>query len=260
MARISAGTAGLQSDTAYYYQVVAQVNGNPATVSNESTDYTDPPNMTPVGETLSVMQGQQLSQGTVLAYFADDNPADVAGNFQASVGWGVGGGEDNDSAQVVQAPGGFDVVDQVPYGYADAGNDGNGIDASGTKTDRIVVSLTDDQGNTFTADSRAVITPVPLAPSPFPFQADTGQPYTYEVATFVGGNASKLTATINWGDGTSSPGAIAQDLFVQGAYMVTENSPTPHTYAAPATTRSRSRSPATSHGASPSIPSPRSPR
>lgn len=163
---------------------------------------------------VSATERVALGPNTVVAHITDGNHADTAGGFTATIDWGDG------SPTTVGTITGSNGVFSVEGGhtYADEGN--FTVTANVVRTSDATVS-SDNQtvvvndSDSLTAHGTALIAPA-------------GQAFTHEVATFsdtdLAALAGEFVATIDWGDGTTTPGTIAGS---NGSFAVTGS----HTYA-----------------------------
>ena len=137
---------------------------------------------------------------TTVATFTDANPNALASDFTATINWGDG---TNTTGTVVAQNGSAFAVDGA-HTYADEGKY------------TVDVSITDVGGSTASATSNANIADAAIiAQSPGLILGNSFRvpnPHTITVATFTDANpnatASDFTATINWGDGTSTSGTV----------------------------------------------------
>jgi hypothetical protein len=156
--------------------------------------------------------------GTV-ASFSDPNPSDMPSQFTATINWGNG----SQTAGTVAANGpgafivtGVDPVSGKGFAYAEEG------------TYNVMVSVKGPSGAQFTAFTTANVADAPLtatgltlgvAPPIFTFP-----PFSGEVASFTdadpNGMLSDYSATINWGDGTTTPGMITMSGSMPGVFLV----------------------------------------
>src|ERR1700688_956200 len=134
---------------------------------------------------------------TTVANFTDTFTANVPGDFTATIDWG----DATTSAGTVTGGGGAYSVSGT-HTYA----------GSGTFT--VTVTLSDDAPGTATAQvtSTAHVAGAGLNAFPVTFAATEGTAFNGVVATFTDSRAGALvtdfTATINWGDATTTAGAI----------------------------------------------------
>lgn len=223
---IAAGVSGtsyqdttVAFNTAYYY-LVTSVNaaGAESAASNQTqatTPDTPPAGSTPIsaqGTAFAAVAGQ-IFNGTVATFTGGD------GSFSISINWGDG----NASGGSVQgnANSGYSVTGQ--HTYANSG--------------QYQVTVTIDDGSQgYAADSTASVSDsqglsVEGAPVNGTAGTDTGSIVVANIFS-PNGNVptSNFTTTVNWGDGTSSAGAVGAQ---QGSdvYPVTAD----HTYAVPGT-------------------------
>jgi hypothetical protein len=168
--------------------------------------------------TLAVAVPNTVEGGTVngqVATITSQNSEAVATSFSATINWGDGA----TSAGAIAKTGAttFSVSGTHTYGE------------EGQVT--VTVTVTSAGGSTRTASQLVTIADAPLtAGAPITLRGVEGRPVPAGVvAKFTDGYAaapaSDFTATINWGDGVSSPGAVA--AAPGGGFQVTGG---PHTY------------------------------
>src|SRR5581483_7824374 len=120
----------------------------------------------------------------------------TAGDFTATINWGDG--TTTTGTVVAQNGGGFAV--NGTHTYAEEGNY------------QPVVTVTDAGGSSSSATSTATIADAPITASAASISGVEGTQVTAVVATFTDSNPSAplgdFTATINWGDGTTSTGTV----------------------------------------------------
>jgi len=188
--------------------VTITVNANGASATATSTALVGA-QLAATGVTFTATQGVAFT-GTV-ANVTDANTADTAAALTATIAWGDG----TTSAGVVAGGGGTFAVSGT-HTYATVG--------TFTVTVSIVAGAT---GATATATSTALVGPE-LAASGVTFNALAGQSFTQVVANLTDANtahtATTFTATIAWGDGTTSAGVVAGGA---GTFTVSGT----HTYA-----------------------------
>jgi len=160
--------------------------------------------------TFSVPSG--VSFTTTVASFSDTLTTAVAGDFTATVDWG----DATTSAGTVSGgSGSFQVSGTHTY--------------AGTGTFPVMVTLSDDKPGTATATvSSTAHVANGLSVNAVNLSAAEGAAFNGTVATFSDADTSKtpasFTATINWGDGTTTAGTITGG---SGSFTVTGQ----HTYA-----------------------------
>jgi hypothetical protein len=142
-------------------------------------------------------EGRALPSTTTVATFTDTNITDRASTFKATINWGDG----TTTTGVVSGSKGTFTV-KGGHTYADEGSFPLSVTITDT-ANNTSLSL----GRTVAAAEGDVFTAHGLA-----FRANAGQAFTGTVATFTdrytGNVASDFSATINWGDGTTSAGVI----------------------------------------------------
>jgi hypothetical protein len=180
--------------------------------------------LTAAGVTVTPTEG--VSFNGVVATFTDANSNATASDFTATITWGDGATSTGTVA--VGTSGGFTV--SGTHTYAEEG------------TDNISVKIKDVGGATATASSTAKVADATLTPTP-PFQPGIvlavtitpteGLSFNGTVATFTDANPSAtlsdFSATIDWGDMTTSTGTIAAGtsggFTVSGTHTYTEETP-----------------------------------
>jgi len=159
-------------------------------------------------------EGVALPGSTVVARFSDTNVVEAASAFSATIAWGDG---TTTAGTVSGSNGAFTVAGGHVYG--DEGNF------------PLVVTVTDTLNNTRVVLNGAVATAEGdgLTPHGATFSFNAGQAFSGTVATFAdsdtSNNAGDFSATIDWGDGTTSSGTLIDNA---GAISVTGT----HTYTA----------------------------
>ncbi len=157
--------------------------------------------------------------GTV-ASFTDPNPSDTASEFSATINWGNG---DSTAGTVESVGSGAFIVTAVdPVSH-------NGFTYTSVGTYNVTISVTGPNSTKFTAFTTATVADAPITATGLtlglaPNLIYTFPPFSGVVATFTDGNPSatlsNFTATINWGDGTVSPGTISFDPTMLGVFDV----------------------------------------
>jgi hypothetical protein len=176
------------------------------------------------GPSFTIDTTEGVSTGTVeVGTFTDSNPVAPVSDFTASINWGDGTSTETGT---VSQPGGVGTAFVVTgsHTYVTTGTFTPNVDVSG------------DGGSLTILDTVNVADPLTAGPS---FTIDTTEGVstgTVEVGTFTDSNptapVSDFTASINWGDGTSTAtGTVSQPGGVGTAFVVTGS----HTYAATGT-------------------------
>ncbi len=148
----------------------------------------------------------------IVASFQDSNLNVQASQFTATITWGDG---TQSSGTVTGGYGTFTVQGTHTY-TTDSFDQPNGVYA-------VSVSITDPNGNTLSGNNNVMVTRPPMGGKGDQVTDQPGVPLdNVQVAEFTVPNAtdaaSEFSATINWGDGTSSSGTI-QEL-TSGLYIV----------------------------------------
>ena len=151
--------------------------------------------------------------GTV-ATFSDSNTALTPASFTTTVNWGDG---TTTAGTVSGGSGSFTVTGQ--HTYAD----------EGSFTTTVTVTETGQGGATANSSATATVSETDaLSGTPVALSPQQGSPFSGIVATFTDTNttnvASDFVATIDWGDGTTTPGTVSGG---GGAFAVSGT----HTYA-----------------------------
>jgi hypothetical protein len=159
--------------------------------------------------------------GTV-ATFTSSTSGATAANFNANIDWGDG--TMSTGAIIADSGGGFDIQGTHTYAAAAQSDQsdpwGSFEHEPGHRGSHFIITvmITDNQDNsTATAISLARVAPGPSAITVTGqnFTVPAGQSFSGVVATFTDTNtsaaASDFTATIRWGDGTTSTGTVSAD-------------------------------------------------
>lgn len=180
----------------------------------------EPPSLRAVGIPVAAVSGQAFT-GRVAA-FKDADANVAAANYTATIDWG----DNTTSTGTIRAndEGGFVVEGTHTWTVATLTSAGALLpDPTGHVTFTIHVTIADSvDGDKAATESRAVVRTEPPPPPPppdeglraigLPVFAQSGQEITARVAVFhdktVGTVAENYSATITWGDGTSSTGVI----------------------------------------------------
>lgn len=175
-------------------------NGGGSAGSTATVAVADAP-LTASGVTLDVGVNAAIT-GVTVATFTDADPNGKASYYTATVNWGDG--DTTASVSVSADPhvaGQFDVIASKSHPYASAG------------TFPITVVIDDFGGATATANSKAIVSSPTITVTGSNFTATEGAAFSGDLATIVDTNknepVSYYTASINWGDGTTSTGTIA---------------------------------------------------
>jgi len=194
------------------YVLVVTVRGLGATATGRGTARILDAPLSAEGVDLDLTEGEAF-RGAVATFF-DDNPGASAAEFRAQIVWGDG----QSSAGVIQATseGGFDVVGS--HTYAEEGNY------------TIRVTIQDRGGSTASVTATATVDDADISVTALDVAATQGVPFSGVVATFIDDNPnpplSDFTATIDWGDETTSPGSISRagnHFEVRGSHTYVED-------------------------------------
>jgi hypothetical protein len=168
-----------------------------------------------VGSSLSASGGIEGSVATTLnASFFDYNSEAPTSDFTAVIYWG-----DSSTSVGVVTGGNGNYAVSGSHVYADEGSY------------PILITVGDSGGSNGYINGSTFVSDAALSASSAPFIVAAGATFTQPVATFVDANPvaplSDITATINWGDSTSSPGTITQPGGIGTGFVVTGT----HSYA-----------------------------
>ncbi len=177
------------------------------------TPTADPP-LTASGMAVPAVEGSQFT-GAV-ATFTDPDSAATAGEYTATINWGDG--SSTSSGAIAGAGGNFSVTGTHTYAE------------EGSFTVTVTVTDADLTSNTAAASGTATVADAPLAASSVGVSATEGVAFSFvTVATFTDADpnamATDYTATIVWGDGSTSAGTVSANG--SGGFAVSGS----HTYA-----------------------------
>ncbi|HEV2034160.1 MAG TPA: putative Ig domain-containing protein [Candidatus Dormibacteraeota bacterium] len=184
------------SDEGSFVTAITVMDNGFTFVGNVTATVAEADSLTAASAPISAVEGTLVSG--VIATFADTNTNNVAADFVATIVWGDG----TTSAGIVTAIGGVISV-SANHTYAD--------EFAGTYS----VTLTDDAPGTATSIASAAITVNEgdaLTGAATPIAAMEGAAFSGTVAiftdTYTNNVAGDLTATIVWGDGTTTAGIV----------------------------------------------------
>ncbi len=204
------GTYTYAEEGTYAISVVIADQGGAAAQVAGSATVADAPltaSVVPVNAT----EGVAFS-GTV-ATFTDANPNTTATDFQATITWGDG---HTSTGTVTANPGGGFLVSGSNT-YAEEGSY------------PVTVSIADQGGAAATTSAVAAVADAPLTATGSTISALENSAFNGMLATLADANpnatADEFTATIDWGDGTTSAGTVAANA--DGSFGVSGT----HTYA-----------------------------
>ncbi len=168
--------------------------------------------------TISTAPGTPLDQ-IVATFIAPNSPATLPASSSAIINWGDG---QTTVGMIGGGPGAFTVTGQYTYTTA------------GTYTTSVTVALAN--GSTSTGTGQANIAyPSPYTPTSNLIVIPAYQPIDNgTLATFTGATgqtAADFTASINWGDGSTTPASVVSDPTMSGVFDVNGT----HTYTNPGT-------------------------
>jgi Bacterial Ig-like domain (group 1) len=166
---------------------------------------------TATGKDVSATEGQSFT--APVATFHDPDTAATANEYSATINWG----DASSSSGTITSNGGGDFTVSGTHIYAE----------EGSYTVTVTITDADDSSNTATTTSTATVADAALTAScaaTASLQAFSGSTATFTDAD-SGGIATDYTATINWGDLSSSAGTISGGPG-NGPYTVSSS----HTY------------------------------
>jgi hypothetical protein len=179
------------------YTVAVDISDTDSSLGSASSTATvaDAP-LTGTPVTASSTEGAAFS-GTV-ATFTDANPASTPTDFTATVTWGDGSPATTGTVTLVSGT----YVVSASHTYAEEG------------AYSVSVAVLDVGGSTATVSSTGQVADAPLtAGAPVTISATEGIPFSGAVASFTDANlgapSSDFSATIGWGDGTTSAGTVS---------------------------------------------------
>jgi hypothetical protein len=179
---------GLAPGASAYFSLEGRINGSSLVI--DSFIQAQPANFT-------VVEGQSFS-GTV-ATFTDADTAATASEYAATINWGDG----SPVATGVVGGGGGSFMVSGSHTYAE----------EGSNTVTVTVTDVDNSSNTATSTATSTISDAALTAT-CAAPATSGQAFTGQTATFTdaaspSGTLSDFSATINWGDSSSSAGTVS---------------------------------------------------
>jgi hypothetical protein len=198
-------------------------------------------NPTLTAANIQATAGQEFS-GSVVT-FTDTNTAAAAGDFKATINWGDG--TTSDGTVAADPNGGFDVTGTHSYTAGNAQSNaeeghghhhGNGPQGAGDRAYVITVTVqntTDSSSSQAMALARVTAAAPALTATRPALVLNAGTAFSGTVTTVSDTNtsatAADLTATIKWGDGTTSDGTVTAGA--SGGFDVSGS----HTYPAAGT-------------------------
>ena len=206
------GTHTYAEEASYPVTVTIKDNNNASNSSTATTTATVGDAPLTAG-TLTLTGGVEgVSPGSASFQFTDANPFAPASDFTATITWGDGAS----TTGLVTGPTGGHFTVFGSHQYAEEGSY------------PVKVSVLDDGGASTSATGNTTVADAPLAASCATPTVSTAS-FSGSTATFTdanpGGTVADFTATIDWGDGSTSPGVVTGP--VGGPFTVSGT----HTYA-----------------------------
>jgi hypothetical protein len=199
---------------------VSEEPDNGQAIAFASTTSTALIGLAPVsGSTLNTTEGTAVPAGTQVATFTDSNNTDTPLSFTASIDWGDG---TTTAGTVVGALGSFTVF-AGPHTYADENIAPVATTLTRTSDNATATAL--GTANVGEADSLSLTADNVSGSQGTPI--NNAQVATFST-TYTANVAADFTATIDWGDGTTTLGTV---LGAGGSFTVDGS----HTYASPGT-------------------------
>jgi RHS repeat-associated protein len=204
----------------YAIAVSISHEGAPAVTASSTATVSDP-SMIVTGAALTPVEGQSFT--TAVATFTDPGGAELTSDYSATIAWGDGS---SDVGSITLNNGVFSVTDSHTYAEESA------ADHAGSNPYGITVTVNHEGSAAIAVSSTATVSDASLSATGQNVNAtESLSPGTVVVATFTdaGGAevSSEYSATITWGDGSSTTGTIAydsanQDFTVSGSHTYAE--------------------------------------
>ncbi len=177
-------------------------------------------------EAFTAVEGQAFAN-KVVASFTDPGGAEAAGNYGATIDWGDGS---SSAGTIVPSGGKFLVTGNHTYAEESA------TDHPGSNPYAVTVTISHEAAPPTTVHSTATVSDPAVIATAVPVTAVEGQAFSGKpVATFTdpGGaeGVGDYSATIDWGDGTTSTGTITPGggtFTVSGDHTYAEESAADH--------------------------------
>jgi uncharacterized protein (TIGR03118 family) len=159
------------------------------------------------GAPISAFEGVALVDVPV-ATFTDANPYATADDFPGvTIDWGDGTTSAGTVVPSGTTPNGVSFVVKGSHTYNDDETAGTEVESS-----QVVITITDRDGSVAVATARAAQQDPVLTDPGVDIRATEGGPFSGVVSTFSDSSplaqAGDFVATIDWGDGTTSPGSV----------------------------------------------------
>jgi hypothetical protein len=194
-----------------YAVTVAIVHAAGATATANGSAVVAPNTAAPLTATgTTVHATERIVFSGLVATFTDGDASGRLGDYTATIDWGDGQTSGGTVTADPQTAGQFNVTGANVY--------------RATGTYPVAVSLVSRKGATAAATGTADVAAAPLTVHGLGANPTEGAPFTGAVATFVDAvlftAPGDYTATIDWGDGQTSPGSVVADPQVAGTFDV----------------------------------------
>jgi hypothetical protein len=209
----AAGSHAYHEEGSYTITVVLHHGtAAPATVTS-SANVSDAPVLAKGGFTASFVEGSSAS--SAVATFTDPGGIEASSDYSADINWGSG----PTSAGTITFNNGVFTV-RGSHNYAEEGSF------------TVAVTIHHDQTPSVVVTNKAIVADAPLTVIPAALSAVEGATVSGTIFSFTdanpNGTADEFTATIAWGDGTSSAGTIttgAGGFIISGSHTYAEEGP-----------------------------------
>jgi hypothetical protein len=200
------------------YSVVVSISGDSNSTSVTDSQQVNEPTIVGGSATLAAINEGDAPASAEVATFTHDSGVEPAGDFTATIDWGISGHHSDAGAVTQDGSGTYHVAGTRPAFSEEGGYS-------------VVVSIGEDNGSTTVTDSQQVNEPALVGASATLASVNEGNaPASAEVATFTHANGveptTDFTATIDWGIAGhhSDVGTVTQDG--GGTYHVSGTRPT----------------------------------
>jgi subtilisin-like proprotein convertase family protein len=194
---------------AYNITTTIQHDSAPNAIVNSTAFVADPAVTLSTATSIAGVEGESTGLIT-LGTFTDPGGAEAAGRYTATIDWGDGSPILNSGVTLNASTGAFSIVSSHTY------------TESGQFT--ITTSVAHGSASPSVSTTQASVTDAALEVTAVPISVNEGATFSGEVALLRDANSfaptGDYTATITWGDGSTSPGAILADPTTSGLFRV----------------------------------------